>query len=102
MKKENNEGQSRREFFKKAAKSVLPILGAVILASTPIISKAVENEPMGCNYGCAGGCNTNCYGTCSGTCNYYCVNSCLTNCQTTCKGGCTGTCSGGCTGSSYF
>lgn len=32
--KNNEELQSRREFFKKAAKSALPILGAVVLAST--------------------------------------------------------------------
>ena len=31
MKKENNELQSRREFFKKAAKGALPTLGAVAL-----------------------------------------------------------------------
>ena len=42
MKKENNEIQSRREFFKKAAKGALPILGAVLLASSPIISLPLD------------------------------------------------------------
>lgn len=99
MKKENNELQSRREFFKKAAKGALPILGAVILASSPIISKAVEKEPMGCEYGCAGGCYTNCYGSCEGTCNYYCTNTCKGGCDEYCTGGCKGTCSGSCAAS---
>ena len=101
MKKENNEIQSRREFFKKAAKGALPILGAVILASSPIISKAVEKEPMGCEYGCAGGCYTNCYGSCKRTCNYYCTTGCLTSCGAACDGGCAGSCTGSCVGNCY-
>lgn len=32
----NEELQSRREFFKKAAKGALPILGAVVLASAQV------------------------------------------------------------------
>ena len=31
----NEELQNRREFFKKAAKSALPILGAIVLAGSP-------------------------------------------------------------------
>ena len=43
MKKNKNEElQSRREFFKKAAKGALPILGAIILASNPVLAKAGE------------------------------------------------------------
>ena len=53
--KKNEELQSRREFFKKAAKSALPILGAIVLAGAPLISKA--EQPMGCNYGCSGACS---------------------------------------------
>lgn len=101
MKKENNELQSRREFFKKAAKGALPILGAAILASTPIISKAVENEPMGCYNSCY----TSCSGTCSGGC-MGCTGTCTGGCQGLCGGNCAGSCSGscafGCTGSNRF
>ena len=32
----NEELQSRREFFKKAAKGALPILGAMVLANAPL------------------------------------------------------------------
>ena len=50
MEKENkNEGlQSRRDFFKKAAKNALPILGAIALIGTPKIVKA--EEVMGCDW----------------------------------------------------
>lgn len=43
VKKEKNEElQSRREFFKKAAKGALPILGAVVLASAPGLANAAD------------------------------------------------------------
>ncbi|MDE7378046.1 MAG: Cys-Xaa-Xaa-Xaa repeat radical SAM target protein [Paraprevotella sp.] len=85
-KNQNEELQSRREFFKKAAKSALPILGAVVLAGAPAIMNASEKIPMGCEYGCSG----SCYGRCDG--------SCQGNCYTTCSGSCRGTCQTGCTG----
>ena len=47
-KKQKEELQSRREFFKQAAKKALPVIGAIALASTPIIANAAEKEPMGC------------------------------------------------------
>lgn len=36
----NEELQSRREFFKKAAKGALPILGAIVLANAPAVINA--------------------------------------------------------------
>ena len=95
MKKENNELQSRREFFKKAAKGALPILGAAILASSPIISKAMESEPMGCSWGCYNGCS----GGCGRSCSYGCSSSCSGSCSGGCKGGCSRSCSYTCSGS---
>lgn len=88
-KERNEEIQSRREFFKKAAKGALPILGAVLLASSPIISKATESEPMGC-HSCSGTCKGGCYGTCYGTCKGGCIGSCKGTCDGTCKGTCIG------------
>ena len=43
-KKRNEEIQSRREFFKNAAKGTLPILGAIILSNIPIAAKASETQ----------------------------------------------------------
>lgn len=91
----NEELQSRREFFKKAAKGALPILAAVVLASSPNLLNAASKAPMGCSYrNCEGGCSATCYGTCKGSCN--------TSCQTYCKGTCKGTCSGKCTSSNKY
>lgn len=84
----NEELQSRREFFKKAAKGALPILGAIVLANAPAIANAAEETPMGCKYMCA---NT-CLGTCKGSCNINCNNTCYR----TCSGSCDRTCSGSC------
>ena len=90
--KRNEELQSRRDFFKKAAKGVLPILGAVVLASAPGIVKAVEKAPMGCDYGCSLACRDGCQGTCQGRC----VRSCLGGCDEGCQGQCRYSCSGSC------
>ena len=86
-KMKNEELQSRREFFKKAAKGALPILGAILLASVPVIADAAESKaPMGCTGTCYGGCYGGCKGcstTCTGTCSHGCK-----GCYTTCTGGC--------------
>lgn len=114
-KKRNEEIQSRREFFKNAAKGALPILGAILLSNVPIIAKAADESATYCNHcnsnctngcrtGCQRGCGSTCYQSCQGntskyhpsgdctTCKYYCAG---------CSGQCSGTCSGSCNGSSY-
>lgn len=99
MEKENKneELQSRRDFFKKAAKSALPIIGAIALAGAPGIVKAAE-EASGCNYGCS----YSCRGDCSNGCKGWCGGACSASCQNTCKGSCQGRCSGGCSSMSRF
>lgn len=114
MKKTNQkeEIQSRRDFFKKAAKTALPILGIAVLASNPIIAKASEkviksesgSGCWGCGYSCSsciGSC-FGCTGTCSGTCTS-CTGTC-TSCTGTCWSctSCTGSCLGGCWGLVYY
>lgn len=78
----NEELQSRREFFKKAAKGALPILGAIVLANAPAIVNAAGESPMGCN-GCASGCTGGCSGRCES-----CVGSCNNTCKFTCENHC--------------
>lgn len=94
MKKYSNseELQSRRDFFKKAAKAALPILGAVVLANAPILTEASNTQKEQCS--CSGGCSGNCYGSCFGRCD----GSCQGNCYSSCQGSCRGTCQTGCTG----
>ncbi|MDE5791657.1 MAG: Cys-Xaa-Xaa-Xaa repeat radical SAM target protein [Muribaculaceae bacterium] len=77
--KRNEELQSRRQFFKKAAKSALPILGAIAIANMPMIAKAAQADRCYAGYACSGGCS----GDCKGSCKYGC---------SSCSGGCKGTC----------
>jgi len=98
--KKNEELQSRREFFKKAAKGVLPILGAIVLGGTPLISRAEQS--LGCNDGCTAACSRVCAG-CTSSCHAAnCYHSCHNTCSTTCTGTCYRTCSGGCSGNSRY
>ena len=88
MKKNKNEElQSRRQFFKRAAKGTLPILAAAVMASSPLLSQASESA-MGCKFGCSGSCSgsckTTCEGSCSGGCRTGCTGSCGSNCYGTC------------------
>lgn len=84
----NEELQSRREFFKKAAKSALPILGLTILANVPMISNAAESEYCTCGGSCKGTCSSGC----STTCYTQCYNSCKNGCNYTCRNTCSGSC----------
>ena len=100
--KKNEELQSRREFFKKAAKGALPILSAIALAGMPGLMKAEEYDPTGCSFcrvGCSGDCTTSCLHGCQGC--RGCEGTCKGACRFTCEGSCRGTCQGGCTNSCY-
>lgn len=89
-KNKREEIQSRREFFKKAAKAALPVVGAAILSSVPFIN--AEAAPSGCGFTCSGGCS----GSCSSHCGFGCSGSCKGGC-----GGCKGACKSSCTGSAW-
>ena len=106
----NEELQSRRQFFKKAAKATLPILGAIVATNLPFLSHAaapleVETETScdwGCSGGCTGSCGRSCSYDCSSSCRGGCSGACSYTCQNTCKGSCHGSCSGGCSNMSAF
>ena len=81
-KNKNEELQSRRDFFKKAAKGVLPILGMVVVGpSFMSCSKDDDdddnkkNEKPGCN-GCSGSCSSSCSGSCDESCSARCAFNC--------------------------
>jgi len=98
-KKKNEELQSRRQFFKNAAKGALPILGAIALSQMPFIGQAHEAQnEMGCSYGCSGGCSMSCYTTCRMGCSGSCSGGCQGQCTGACARSCSGACSGGCKG----
>lgn len=77
-KNSNEELQSRREFFKKAAKAALPVVGAVVLSSLPIVKSEAATDCGG--FACAHSCNRNCRASC--------YDSCSNTCHGTCSGGC--------------
>ncbi len=56
---------------KKAAKGVLPILGAAMFMNVPQVLCATESQ---CD--CSGTCIGSCKGTCDGACAFTCKGSC--------------------------
>ena len=98
-KNSSEELQSRREFFKKAAKAALPVVGAVVLSSLPILKS--EAAQTGCSFGsCQGNCYGGCDGVCGGNCMNTCTESCSGGCANSCYGSCKDSCYNTCTGSS--
>lgn len=75
---------TRRLFFKKAAKEVLPILGCVVLGEALLSSCDPDDGPTGCNGSCSDVC-TGCGHNCSGTCDGDCVGSCFAECSGSAK-----------------
>lgn len=80
--------QSRRDFFKKAAKGALPILGIITFMQVPLNSRALQVID----------CNNSCSGSCSRTCKTMCGSS--SPCTSVCRGNCSGNCSGSCSSGS--
>lgn len=73
---EKNEGlQSRREFFKNAAKGALPILAFTSLGLTILSSCKKDGDDIGCR-DCSGSCSTGCTGTCRNSCSGTCDDDC--------------------------
>ena len=83
--KKPEELQSRRQFFKKAAKGALPILGVIALSQMPIIGQAAQSgrcttcQGASCGITCRGICRDNCGGKCLETCMGSCKNGCHKN-----------------------
>lgn len=84
---EPKELQSRREFFKSAAKAALPVIGAIVLSGIPN-SFMQAAEETGCDWGCQGSCWSACQSSCRGYCSSGCTGSCTGGCKATCSNGC--------------
>lgn len=91
MNDKKNDLTTRREFFKKAAKATLPIIGITAIASVPGAMQAAET---GCLFGCSGSCSAHCAGDC--------YNGCKDQCKDGCKGRCTNGCFGSCVSMEAF
>lgn len=86
----SEEIQSRREFFKRSIKTILPIFGIALFGTKSVLAKTEYNSSKKTNA------PMDCYGTCYGTC-LSCTGIC-----TSCYGTCIGTCFGGCWGLVYY
>lgn len=75
-KQKNEEILSRREFFKKAAKTALPIFGAIVAGSILSSCEPYEgtiscSDCSGTCDGCSGDCWSACTAACMQTCHFY-------------------------------
>ena len=85
-----SETYNRRNFFKKSARLVLPILGLIAGASweTFAQSNRVTNCPGDCNATCKGLCAVGCDNGCIGTCRFMCGDACTSTCANSCHSSC--------------
>lgn len=96
----NKELISRRNFFRKAASKVVPLLG--VLICTPILSIAQDTVATSCKNTCKASCNNTCLGCCyQSPCKGGCKMTCHMTCKYTgkcdaCSDICKGTCRGSC------
>lgn len=101
MKKDNENKylQTRREFFKKAAKGILPIIAGITLTGCETFLTAFGERLS--SYGGGGGYSEGGGGYSeSNGCGYTCSSGCSGGCDGTCRWGCETTCKGSCEGSS--
>lgn len=73
----SKEIQTRREFFKNAARKSLPIMGVILLSATPFRINASTSSDCASN---------SCTNSCKGNCTKWCNGTCLTSCSDNCKG----------------
>lgn len=73
--KKNEELQSRREFFKRAAKGVLPMLGVMAFGPTVLTSCGGGDDGGDLCSDCSASCSWDCDVTCSSTCTSSSANS---------------------------
>lgn len=83
--KKNEELQSRREFFKSAAKGALPILALTVLGPGFLSSCEKEKEKSTGSSGSSSGCGKSCSGGCDDGCTNNCDDLCGGDCWAYCE-----------------
>lgn len=71
----DEELQTRRVFFKNAAKATLPILAVAALGSS-LLTSCEPNSPSGCGKSCSGSCEGGCQDGCDTGCGGDCDRDC--------------------------
>lgn len=85
----------RRDFFKKASKQILPLLGLLLIQANKIL--AFHTESNGCYYSCQNTCLNSCLTMChEDACKAGCYGGCRQTCMKTCVDLCIGQCKGSC------
>jgi len=82
---ENKNLQGRREFFKEAAKKVLPLFAVALIG--PSILASCSKESIGCGSSCSGSCKDDCSGNCDAGCQGDCYLGCKDTCGYSCSFG---------------
>ncbi len=86
MRKKNAEVQSRRDFFKKAAKTALPILGIAVFGPSLLTSCDPDDDDSdGSSSGCGNSCSGSCDDGCSNNCDSLCGGDCWSYCESKAK-----------------
>lgn len=108
--KDKEEIIGRRLFFKKAAKTAIPLLAGVTIIPNIIscgkdmsIEDAILQSETGCSYYCLNSCYSSCGTACSNSssgsgcssCGNGCSNGCGSACSNNCSSGCGDSCSNG-------
>lgn len=92
MKDEKRELLHRREFFKKAAKGILPIVAAIVVPSIFTSCGGGDDDDitgcMDCSGTCASDCSSSCVGQSSSSTCSNCANNCTGGCDTSCSNTC--------------
>ncbi len=84
---------NRRNFFRKSANRILPLLSGIFLGSIPAnIIKATTQYCPSCENDCKDTCFQVCRMTCFSSCQDRCRGGCADACAITCRYGCKGTC----------
>lgn len=95
---DTKELQTRREFFKQAALSSLPIISMAVLPT--FFSGCEENSPSSGGSSSSTGCNAKCSSNCSAVCRNQCESNAKwrpSNCTgSSCKGSCWSSCKNTC------
>lgn len=93
----NEELQTRRQFFKKSARSILPIIGFMAFGPISLSScgggdDIIDPSCSGCTNTCSSKCSSNCGNSCEDSCVGASVSTPCSSCASSCSGTCNTSC----------
>lgn len=88
---ENKDLKTRRDFFKQASKTVIPIMGFAVLGSNLSLFTSCSKDTS-CS-DCSAECASSCWDSCIGSSETTSCSECSTSCTNTCNNNCSESCS---------